>query len=117
MPYDDLRTWLACVEQQGEVLHVSGAETELEMSSIAEIMARESKDPKPSILFDSIPGYPACYKTLFGTLTSIRKIALTLGLSQDISDRLVLLRQWMDKSKNLRLIPPKLVSSGPVFDN
>lgn len=117
MSYNDLRDFLKILEDHGEVTHINGANWDLEMASIAEISAREGKDPKPALLFDNIPGYPAGYRTLFGMLVSPRKIAMTLGLPEESADRLTVLRSWLDKSTKLRPIPAKKVASGPVLSN
>ena len=47
MPFADLREWLSFVEGHGELLKMSGVSHELEMSGIAEVLARESKTPMP----------------------------------------------------------------------
>lgn len=110
----DLRDWLEAVESRGEVKHVSGAGCDLEMSSIAELVQAEGKEPKPVLLFNDIPGYPKGYRTLFGLESSTWKIAKTLGLSEEQLDRISLVRNWHSKSRDLRFIPPILVTSGPV---
>lgn len=118
MPYKDLREWLELVEKRGEVKHISGASWDLEMSGISELIhGPESKGPKPALLFDDIPGYPKGYRTLFGHMSSAWRIALTLGLPQDQIDGLSLARNWRDKAKGLRLIPPKFVDHAPVQAN
>ena len=115
--HKDLREWLEAVESRGELLKISGAEHDLEMSSIAEIVVRESKAPKPAILFDDIPGYPKGFRTLFGHFVSPLKIAMTLGLPEVQTDSMTLLRNWRKKARNMSLIPPKFVTAGSVLDN
>ncbi len=117
MSYHDLRDWLEAVKNQGELTNISGANWDLEMSTIAEILYREGKDPKPVLLFDDIPGYPKGYRTVFGLLGSIRRMCKTLGLPEDDADPMSLVKNWRNKAKDLHLIPPKLVKSGPVQAN
>ena len=81
MTYQDLRDWLQAVEARGEVKHISGASWELEMSSIAELVLRGSKYPKPLLLFDDIPGYPKGYRTSFGLQIKQQSEAGTNGFS------------------------------------
>ena len=69
MSYRDIRDWLIAVERDGELKRVSGADCDLEMSGICEILYREGKRPVPAVLYDDIPGYPKGYRTLFGLLT------------------------------------------------
>lgn len=54
MAYRDLRAWLEAVESQGELKHISGANWDMELGSIVEIIYREGKSPKPALLFDDI---------------------------------------------------------------
>jgi len=117
MSYTDLRDWLKAVESRGELKHVTGADWDLEMSSIVELVYREGNDPKPAILFDEIPGYPKGYRTLFGMLGSTWRIARALGLSEDRVDHISVVENWYKRTKELRPIPPKLVNSGPVLEN
>lgn len=117
MSHTDLRDWLKAVESRGELKHVTGADWELEMSSIVELVYREGKDPKPAILFDEVPGYPKGYRTLFGMLGSTWRIARTLGLPEDRIDHISVAESWYKKTKELHPIPPKLVNSGPVLEN
>ena len=117
MGHTDLRDWLRKVESQGQLKQVTGAGWDLEMGGIVELIYREGKDPKPTFLFDEIPGYPKGYRTLFGMLGSTQRIAMTLGLPQDRTDRLGIADSWYKKVKDLRPIPPKRVNSGPVEEN
>ena len=87
------------------------------MGGIAELVQAEGKEPKPLLVFDNIPGYPRRYRTLFALLGSPWRIAKTLGLAEDRVDRMSLVRNWREKSRELRLIPPRLVTSGPVQAN
>ncbi len=117
MTHHDLRNWLESVEKQGEVRHISGANWDIEMSSIAEIVYREGKNPKPVLIFDDIPGYPSGYRTLMGLLASTWRIGKALGLPEDQTDPVSLVKNWRSKNKGLKLIPPKVVKSGPVQAN
>ena len=117
MPYKDLRTFLEALEAHGELKHISGANWNLEMGSIAEIAYREGKEPKPAILFDEIPGYPKGYRTLFNFMGPPWKVATILGLPENELDHMSLLQNWRKKVRELRLIPPKFVTSAPMQAN
>jgi UbiD family decarboxylase len=120
MGYRDLREWLELVEADGELRHISGAHWNLEMSSLAEIIGREGRDPLPAILFDDIPDSPKGYRALFGILSSIRRLGRSLGLPDDQlekMDKMTLLRNWRKKMSEAQYVPPKLVTSGPVLEN
>jgi 4-hydroxy-3-polyprenylbenzoate decarboxylase len=117
MSHIDLRDWLKEVEKQGQLKYINGAGWDLEMGSIVELIYREGKDPKPTILFDEIPGYPKGYRTLFGMLGSTWRIAKTLGLPEERIDCLGVTDNWYKKAKDLRPLAPRFVNSGPVMEN
>ncbi len=100
MAYADLRDFITNVEQNGELKHLNGVDWNLEMGTLASIIYHEGKDPKPALLFDGIPGYPKDYRCLFGSLSSPRRVAMTLGLPEDKIERKTILQNWRAKSKN-----------------
>ena len=117
MGYTDLRNFLKIVESDGEMERINGADWNLEMGSIVELIYREGKAPKPAILFDEVPGYPKGFRTLFGMLGSTRRIAMTLGLPADKTEPMQLHENWYKRQKEIHPIPPKFVDSGPVMEN
>ncbi len=119
MGYKDLREFLVDAEDWGELKRISGANWDLEMSTIAELVYRNGKRPVPALLFDDIPGCPKGRRTLFGTLTSPRRVAaaLCLPLPEAKADPLAVVRSWANKQRNLKLIPPRVIASGPVQEN
>jgi len=84
--YAGLRDWLEQVDRLGEVTTIRGADRDLEMAGIWEIMSRENPSTVPVLVFDDIPGFPSGYRTLFGDLESVRRIALTLRLDLEGTD-------------------------------
>lgn len=117
MAYKDLREWLERVEALGELKRIAGADWNLETSGISDLMYLEGKNPTPALLFDEIKDYPMGYRELFGTLGSVRRIALTLGMRQDYSSLMDFVKAYREKTKDLNLIPPQRVDSGPVIEN
>ena len=113
----DLREWLESVAKCGELKSISGADWKLEMAGLAELACRESKGTIPAILFDEIQGYPKGFRALFNQLNSPKRLALTLGLTLDSEDKLDFVRACREKIRNLTLIPPRVVESGPVQEN
>src|SRR5437763_10547575 len=78
--YRGLREWLEHVERMGELLTISGAHWDREMGSLTQMLTESSQGTAPALLFDEIPGYAKGYRTLYGQFSTIRRIALTLGL-------------------------------------
>jgi len=115
-PYEDVRQWLDLVEQMGELKRVSGADWNLEIGTMAELIYRERSGTIPALLFDQIKGYPEGYRILFGQQTSYRRLALMAGLPMD-STGLKLVSRFKDKLNALKPIAPRMVKTGPVFEN
>lgn len=117
MMHTDLRNWLEEVEQHKQLKRISGASCDLELGGICEIMAGKTREQRPSILFDDIPGYPKGFRILCGVLGSAWRLAKALDLPEDKIDRMNLLRNWHKKAKGLQLLPPKVVASAPIQAN
>jgi 4-hydroxy-3-polyprenylbenzoate decarboxylase len=114
--YTDLRDWLEIVEGLGELKKIDGADWNLEMGTLAELVARESKGTVPAILFDNIKGYPTGYRALFAQNASFKRMALDLGLPLDLSG-LDLVRKFREKLASHQPIPSQTVKSGPILEN
>ncbi len=115
--HSDLRSWLDEVEKHGELKRIRGADPELEMSGIEEIVAGDAPDPKPVIMFEDIPGYQRGFRTLWGLFGSNWRMVKTLGLPEHETSRMGMLRDWRNKVKRIRLTPPEVVKSGPIQAN
>ncbi len=116
MGHKDVRDWIKIIEQDGELKKINGADWNLEMGGITEILYHEGKRPVPALLFDDIPGYPKGYRTLFGFLSSPRRCSRALYLSVS-NEPLAVVESLRNKMRTLKLIPPKFVDSGPVLEN
>lgn len=119
MVYRDMREWLADMELAGEVKHIHGADRDLEMSGLTIMIYREGKRPVPALLFDDIPGFPRGYRTLFGLLSSPRRLAtaLYLPVPEGTVHPVSVVENWRKKEPGLKPVPPVLVDSGPVLAN
>ena len=113
-PRQDLRAWLATLENASELVRISGAGREEEIGGIVDIYQRTKGSP--AVLFDDIPGYPSGYRVVANILTSVRRINLTLGLATDGTE-IDLVRFWRNYMKGAPTIPPAAVRSGPLLDN
>ena len=115
--YKDLRDWLEIVDSFGELKKVDGVDWNLEMGTLAEIFARESKSGvTPAVLFDNVPGYPKGYRTLFAQNASFKRMALNLGLDMNLSN-LDLVRAFRQKLVTHEPIKHKVVTKGPILEN
>src|SRR5918999_6482646 len=101
--YEDLRQWLDLVESMGELKRVNGADWNLEIGTMAELIYRERSGIIPALLFDRIKGYPEGFRILFGQHTSYSRLALAAGLPMD-SVGLRLVSRFKEKLNTLKPI-------------
>ena len=113
----DLRDWIDVLREQGELVDVRGASWDLQIGALIEIACRESKGFPPALLFRDIPGYPGDRRVLGAQLVSPKRIAITLGLPTEISNRQELAAACRRKLATMNLVPPALVKTGPVAAN
>lgn len=115
MAYRDVRGWMDAVEKMGQLKRVDGADWDLEIGAITEIVSRENK-MRPVLLFDNVKGHAPGFRVLSGLLNTMPRLALTTGLREDI-EGLDFVREWRLKMRNMVPIPPILVNRGPVMEN
>ncbi len=118
-PIQDLREWLARVEELGELIRVGQAvDCEEEMSAISYLVAKQQ--PSPAVLFERSSGFeesPYGAEHLWNILgPSIRRVAVTLEEPAD-TPAVELIRRLKDRLK--RRIPPREVSrsEAPVYEH
>lgn len=113
--YNDLRDYIEHSDDIGECRIVNGAHWDLEIGRICELSL--SRPNPPLVVFDNIPGYPAGYRVAVNLLESRRRMALALGLPDNLSP-VQLTRAWRERIRSgIELIPPQLVPDGPVRQN
>jgi 4-hydroxy-3-polyprenylbenzoate decarboxylase len=114
MQGDGLRGWLKEVSALGELREIEGADWDLEIGGVADLVTEMSNSP--AVLFDGIKGYPKGYRVLINSLGSTRRLGLSLGIPPDLAP-LEFVQEWRRKSRGLKLIPPQVVQEGPVLEN
>ena len=117
MHYRGLRGWLDHVDKLGELRRVDGAHWDVEMGAITHMLTEKSRGSAPAILFDNVAGYPKGFRTLYGQLSSVRRIALTLGLPLEYERKVDVVRTYHARMQNLKPLPPRFVNDGPVLEN
>ena len=114
VPKQDLRAWLAQMQDAGELVTVSGAGCDEEIGGIVDIYQRTMG--APAVMFEDIPGFPPRYRVVANILTSVRRINLTLGLPAESSE-MDLVRYWRGYMQNPQTIPPVTVAGGALLEN
>ena len=84
-PHRDLREFLERAESLGEVTRVPGANWDLELGALAEIV-NHKRSEAPALLFEDILGYPKGFRVLSGSSNSSKRMALMLGFIWAIFD-------------------------------
>src|SRR5512145_3086061 len=59
---DGLRTWLTQADELGELRTIEGADWDLEIGGVTDILTERGKSP--AVLFDSIKGFPQGHRVL-----------------------------------------------------
>jgi UbiD family decarboxylase len=108
-----LRAWVDQVRKLGELRDVAGAECELEIGTIVDILMEQAGNP--AVLFDRIPGYQPGYRVIGNVLTSPARVALSGGLDPRIS-KIELVQAWREINASSALQPPEQVDDGPVME-
>jgi 4-hydroxy-3-polyprenylbenzoate decarboxylase len=111
---DGLRTWLTQADELGELRTIEGADWDLEIGGVTDILTERGKSP--AVLFDSIKGFPQGHRVLVNSLGSTRRLGLCLGMPQNLTS-MEFVAEWRRRSKNLKQIPPTSVREGPVLEN
>ena len=87
------------------------------MGAITHMLTEKSRGAAPAILFDNVPGYPQGFRTLYGQLSSARRIALTLGLPLEYQRKVDVVQNYHARMQDLKPLPPRFVNDGPIFEN
>src|SRR5260221_2330668 len=115
--YGGLRGWIDAVEKMGELKRVSGAHWDAEMGAITHMLTEHSHGQAPALLFDDIPGYPKGFRTLYGHFSSVKRVALTLGLPLTRERKVDIVKQYYDRIQTMKHLPPRYVKDGPILEN
>jgi 4-hydroxy-3-polyprenylbenzoate decarboxylase len=115
--YRGLREWFEIVDGMGELLRIEGAHWDREMGAITQMLTEGGKGMAPAILFDQVPGYPRGYRTLYGQFSTIRRVALTLGLPLEYENKADVVQAYHERMSRMTLVKPRVVNDGPVLEN
>jgi 4-hydroxy-3-polyprenylbenzoate decarboxylase len=94
---------------------VENVDWDLELSTLTEIINERSKT-RPAIVFDKIKGYPPGYRIAVNALSSVNRLALTMGLDPKLSE-FDFVKHWRKQVKTIQPIEPRTVKDAPLFEN
>ena len=112
MPYQSLEEFIKAADGVGEVRHVEGADLELDVGCLTELMAERDG---PMLVFDKFANFPAGYRVCSNAIRSARRFSLALDLPLDLHP-LELLRHWRERRKTFPPIPAAVVKDGPILE-
>lgn len=113
MAFQDLRAWIALLEEKGALKHIKA---EVDWNEEIGAITREVASSKgPGLLFENIKDYQEapCHRLLAATLGSRRNVRWALSLPDNITDKEVVQRLRLQLRKS---VEPVVLSSGPVKD-
>lgn len=113
-PYEDLREFIAEAEREGELEVIKGADAELEIGALTEMMA--ARENPPILLFDEIVGIGNGFRVVTNLFNTQKRTARALGLSEEMRG-IELVRAWKEKLERMRPIKAEEVSDGPIMQN
>lgn len=111
--FDDLRGLIQKLDELGHLTKVVGADWDLEMGTINELMVEHKK---PILLFDKVKGYREGYRIVTNIFRTGIALRLSLGIPEGLSD-VDVIRYWKDTCEQYKPVPPIEVKSGPVMEN
>jgi len=113
MKFDSLRDYIDEVDRAGELKVIEGADWNLEIGAITELMAERRG---PALLFDRIKDYPVGYRVLTNAFNTLNRTALVHGLPTGLTP-IQTLGAWREKMKEYRPVPTVEVENGPIKEN
>ena len=114
MQFNDCREWIDKADAMGELKTLKGCDWDLEIGAITEMVMR--REDGPAVLFDEIKDYPKGYRVLSNSLSSRKRIGLTLNLPPGDS-KMDFVNTWRDHYKKIEPVPAKVLKDSPLFEN
>ena len=114
MAIGDLREWIERVDELGELTRVRGADPARDVGGLTDLYMWEMGNP--ALLFDDLVGHPPGYRVLSNVHTSLRRVALTLGLPTTLGTR-AFVEALRDRLAGLEPMAARIVDAGPVLDH
>ena len=114
IPYEDLRDFIARVEELGALRRLEGADAVGEIGGITEVAAGLAECP--ALLFDGIQGYPRGFRVFTNATVSAQRAALALGIDPTLRP-VDALKEWKHRRTRLTMQPPLAVDHALFLEN
>ena len=109
----DMRAFIRCLEEMGEIQTLEGVDLNLEVGALTE---RGAEKEGPALLFSRFKGYPPGYRIISNVFRTCRRTAPAMGLPSDLKgvDFLYACRKRLAAFKP---VPVEQMEGGPVGEN
>jgi len=114
IPYGDLREWIEEAHKLGEIREAKGLSWQHDIGSAAEMLLHD--EDAPCVIFEDVPGSLKGSRVLVNFFGGQRK-NMTLGFPAELTKLELSEAVRTHYMAELKRIPPKLVSDGPIFEN
>ena len=94
-----------------QLIKVTGIDWDLELSTLTEVINERAKN-RPAIVFDKINGYPEGYRIAVNLLSSVNRLALTMGMEPNV-DEFDFVQKWLRQVKVVQPVEPA-IEPGPA---
>jgi UbiD family decarboxylase len=112
MPFDSLQEFIKAADVLGEVRYIEGADLDVEVGCLTELMAERNG---PMLVFDKFAHYPAVHRVCSNMIREAPRFALAMDIAPNLHP-LELLSRWRKKRNASTPIRPKVVNDGPVLE-
>ena len=114
MPFNDLREFIDAARALGQVKEIHGAHWNLEIGALTELFA--FKEPSPLVLFDRIPDHNPNFRVAANLINTPARSGLDRRHARRRGAHRT--RRALERIvKEVRPIPPRVLSSGPILEN
>jgi UbiD family decarboxylase len=112
--YEDLRDFIARVEELGALRRIDGADPVCEIGAVTEVAA--GLPECPALLFDEIKGYPRGFRIFTNATTSPQRTALALGIDPTLRP-IDALKEWKSRRTTLTMHKPVTATQALYVEN
>ncbi len=109
----DMRNFIRCLEEMGEVKTLEGVDLKLEVGALTE---RAAEKEGPALLFSGFKDYPPGFRVVSNLFRTCRRTAPAMGLPTDLKG-VDFLYAWRKKLAAFKPVPVQQVEGGPVCEN
>ena len=109
----DMRGFLRCLEEMGEIKTLEGVDLKLEVGALTE---RAAEKEGPALLFGGFKDYPPGFRIISNLFRTCRRTAPAMGLPADLKG-IEFLHAWRKKLAAYKPVAVQQVEGGPVCEN